>query len=234
MQQRADVERLIREDMITHAGNGLHPHTHSGDLNSINSNNTNPGQNNPIHPLVEQILPLSASGFHHSDNFASSPSPMLLHEIERYEEENGSSGLHAGNSPYYGTLLNGGVDMTRYSEFTNEDGEEAEEDNINYHRLYTTLSYSALQNRNLDISSSASVTDDLITIQQNHLRFAQKIENGLETEVNKKRERIDEINRERKRRQVEEFKPVNDYLQERWKDGIKNVVELGIETGKQA
>lgn len=155
---------------------------------------------------------------------------MLLNEIERYEEENDGGDLHDGPTPY-GTILNEGIDMSRYSEFT---GEGDDEDSINYNRIYTSLSYSALHERNLAIASTESVTEDLVRIQQNHLNSTRNIENGLSAEVNKKRERLDEINGERKRRQVDEFEPVNDYLQERWKDGIKNVVELGIEAGKPA
>jgi hypothetical protein len=50
--------------------------------------------------------------------------------------------------------------------------------------------------------------------------------------LNQKRRLVDQVNMVRKKRQLVDFKPVNDYLNERWRDGIKSVVDLGIEAAR--
>lgn len=71
--------------------------------------------------------------------------------------------------------------------------------------------------------------EQLEGLHEHHLNDLATIEEEYRQDLSKKRQRIEELNVYRKRRQVVDFKPVNDYLNDRWKDGLKSVVELGIE-----
>lgn len=155
-----------------------------------------------LHPRVDEILPLSHSGI--------SPSPMLHQEIERYEEEE--------EVPENGEMIRG-VDMSRYSEFDN--------DGIQYDNLHTTLSYSLLQSRNLALHEQNH--HQLAGLQNSHVEAVGELDEQYSEQLRQKRQRIDDVNVIRKKRQVVDFKPVNDYLNDRWKDGIKSVVDLGME-----
>ncbi len=53
----------------------------------------------------------------------------------------------------------------------------------------------------------------------------------IRQELTSKKRKIDEINSDRKNMQLE-AKPVIDYLEERWNQGIKNNVDIGVETIK--
>lgn len=183
------------------------------------NNNMDP---NVLHPRVDQILPMS-------NNHLTTPetTPRLLQEIERYEEEHiedTHEEMLENNNHGLPQIVRGGIDMSRYSEFTDSNGQ------IQYDNLYSTLSYAILQGRNLDMVSDHQ--EDLLRAQQLHLQNLQGVQAQVESTLERKRERVDEVNEQRKRRQLVDFKPVNDYLQERWKDGIRSVIDLGIEAGK--
>lgn len=150
-----------------------------------------------LHPRVEELLPLR-------------PRPMLHQEIERYEEEEEPE------------TERGGVDMSRYSEFDNDEGD------IHYDRIYTTLSYSILQSRNLALHEQNH--QQISNLQNSHIEAVSAITEQSNERLHEKRQRIDDINIIRKKRQLVDFKPVNDYLNDRWKDGIKSVVDLGMES----
>lgn len=199
VEERAHVERLIREEL---AGNPATAASVSR-ATSPNSEHSNP----PLHPLVSQMLPLEPS---HS-------TPILLQDIERYEEEEPDD--EEGDQQH--SIVNG-IDMSKYTEFADAN------DEIHYDRLYTTLSHSMIQERNLGIASSQQ--GNIVNQQAGHLQKIRKFHDDMASDLQSKRESVDEINHERKRRQIVDFKPVNDYLQRRWKDGLKNVVDLGIET----
>lgn len=171
--------------------------------------------NNTLHPLVEQMLPLR-------ENSESNLSrPLLMQEIERYEQEQDDEDIDETNAK----ILQDGIDMTKYSEFTSTNASGGED--IRYDNLYATLSYSLLQNRDLSLLSQNE--QQLEQLQEHHISNLATIEEEYKQDLSNKRQRIEEINVLRKRRQVVDFKPVNDYLNDRWKDGIKSVVELGVE-----
>lgn len=172
-------------------------------------------RNNALHPLVDQMLPLR------DDNERNLSRPLLMQEIERYEQEQDDEDIDESNA----RIIQDGIDMRKYSEFTstNESGGE----DIRHDNLYATLSYSSLQNRNLSLLSQNE--EQLEGLQEHHLKDLETIEDEYRQDLKKKRQRIEELNVYRKRRQVVDFKPVNDYLNDRWKDGLKSVVELGIE-----
>mmetsp|Transcript_1751 Transcript_1751/g.1901 ORF Transcript_1751/g.1901 Transcript_1751/m.1901 type:complete len:223 (-) Transcript_1751:705-1373(-) len=171
--------------------------------------------NNELHPLVEQMLPLR------DNNENNMSKPLLIQEIERYEQEQDDEDIDETSAK----ILQDGIDMSKYSEFTTTNASGRED--IRYDNLYATLSYSLLQNRDLSLLSQNE--QQLIQLQEHHISDLETIEEEYRQDLSKKRQRIEEINVLRKRRQVVDFKPVNDYLNDRWKDGIKSVVELGIE-----
>lgn len=196
-EERSNVEELVRNEL----------------------SNQNNSANYPLHPLVEQMLPLT------ENNEINHTRPALLHEIERYEEEQ----QHEADFDESNIgIIENGIDMSRYSQFTakNESGKET----ILYDNMYSTLSYSLLQNRNLSLLSQNE--DQIRNLQLQHLNNLTVIEEEYTNDLHQKRQRIDDVNTTRKRRQVEDFKPVNDYLNDRWKEGIKSVVDLGIEAGR--
>lgn len=168
-----------------------------------------------MHPLVEQMLPLR------DNNENNMSKPLLIQEIERYEQEQDDEDIDETSAK----ILQDGIDMSKYSEFTTTNASGRED--IRYDNLYATLSYSLLQNRDLSLLSQNE--QQLIQLQEHHISDLETIEEEYRQDLSKKRQRIEEINVLRKRRQVVDFKPVNDYLNDRWKDGIKSVVELGIE-----
>lgn len=185
-------------------------------------------EGSPLHPLVDQILPLPSGPRH------LSPSPMLTHEIERYEEEDDE--LDLDDEP---KILHGGIDTSRYSEFVsapeNSNFDESikqsnSNDTINYNDIYTTLSYASLQERNLELVLRNYL--DLSVNQQQHLQELTQMREDFSDNLNQKRRLVDQVNVVRKKRQLVDFKPVNDYLNERWRDGIKSVVDLGIEAAR--
>lgn len=149
-----------------------------------------------LHPRVEELLPLRSR-------------PMLHQEMERYEEEEEPE------------TERGGVDMSRYSEFDNDEGD------IHYDKIYTTLSYSVLQSRNLALHEQNH--QQISNLQNSHMEAVSEMNEQSNERLHEKRQRIDDINVIRKKRQLVDFKPVNDYLNDRWKDGIKSVVDLGME-----
>lgn len=171
--------------------------------------------NNALHPLVEQMLPLRVN------NENNMSKPLLIQEIERYEQEQDDEDIDETSAK----ILQDGIDMSKYSEFTTTNASGRED--IRYDNLYATLSYSLLQNRDLSLLSQNE--QQLVQLQEHHISDLEMIEEEYRQDLSKKRQRIEEINVLRKRRQVVDFKPVNDYLNDRWKDGIKSVVELGIE-----
>lgn len=172
-----------------------------------------------FHPLVAQILPLK------ENNEGNLARPLLMQEIERYEQEQEQEQDEEDIDETNSGIIKNGIDMSKYSEFTSTDASGRK--NIHYDNLYATLSYSSLQNRNLSLLSQNE--EQIRQLQEHHLNDLSVIEEQYKEDLHKKRQSIEDINVLRKKRQVVDFKPVNDYLNDRWKDGIKTVVELGIE-----
>lgn len=164
-----------------------------------------------LHPAV---LPLSSN----MDRFRRRPLPE--------ESVNEDGFLHLETPP----MLQG-IDMSRYSEFheTEENENEGDSDNldnINHERMYTSLAYSVLRERN---ASLAVQNDESVDhIREAHLDSLLKLELLYSAELEKKRQRIEEINEGRKKRQIE-FQPVNEYLDEKWHDGINSMIDMGIQ-----
>ncbi|ODV80667.1 uncharacterized protein CANTADRAFT_25111 [Suhomyces tanzawaensis NRRL Y-17324] len=138
-----------------------------------------------------------------------------MHEIERYEEEDTEEDDTR--------LMEAGIELGRYADFG--DGTST-----HYDRIYTTLSYSSLQERNLDLLTANY--HDIASLHQHHLAQHERLRDEYSSAARHKRAQVDDTNLRRKKRQLGDFKPADDYLAERWKDGIKSVVELGIEAAR--
>lgn len=67
-----------------------------------------------------------------------------------------------------------------------------------------------------------------------HQELIDNVEHDLNDNIEKKRKMIDDINMMRNKRQTIDFKPINDYLSDRWKDGIKSIVDLSVEASKSS
>lgn len=164
-----------------------------------------------LHPLIDDVFPVPLSSLQGS-------STLLGQEIKRYEEELNADmtvDLH---------LIRPGVDLSRYSAFTSEDGD------INYENLYSTLSYASMQQRLLSLALQN--TDSIKASEDSNLESLKVMKEDYSSSLHQKRRQIDDFNLIRKKRQVVEFGPVNEYLNERWKDGIRSAVDLGIEASK--
>lgn len=196
-QERHNVEQLIRLEL---------------------ANNENGGDSNGLHPLVNEVIPLPNPN-------RSTPSPLLMQEIERYEQEEDTDDEQEPDR-----RLSNGIDLSRYSNFNDDGLNDNDDDNINYNNLYSTLSYSMLHERNLTLMNENN--EQLAQLEQNHLSQLSDLKEDQHEQLTRKRQQIEDINVIRKKRQVVDFKPVNDYLNDRWKDGIKSVVDLGIESAR--
>lgn len=104
-----------------------------------------------------------------------------------------------------------GIDMLRYQDTTTNN-------------LYTTLSYSILQQRN-----DALVKDKQYTASyQQHMENLLKLSNTTEASIGNKRQALEQLNGERKRMHDKQ-EGLNCYLKEQWKEGLRGVVDLGVE-----
>lgn len=115
-------------------------------------------------------------------------------------------------------ILSPAIDMERYVEFG--DG-----DDVDYDRLYTSLSYGILRERNsrlldqsfeLGLEAQRAVKSSLDEMNSS---YGQGIE--------RKRRHVDDINAERQLKQSQ-FQPVAGYLDMRWQSGIQTLVDRGI------
>ncbi|KAK6203109.1 uncharacterized protein RJT21DRAFT_2465 [Scheffersomyces amazonensis] len=162
-----------------------------------------------LHPLVDQLLPLS------TNINRLSPSPLINQEIERYEQEMQDEDLDEDleeENEFH--IIKNGIDSSRYSNPQTTD------------QLYTSLSYGQLQERNLQMLLNNY--QDLSHLNQQQLEQLQSLQQDYVINVNSKRVKIDDINQIRKKQSVD-YKQIDNYLHDKWKDGIKNVVELGVE-----
>ena len=193
------------------------------------NNGCNEQLNLPLHPGVEQFIPQAI--------LQPRPGSMVDMTIQRYEEEELDDDEHDNDHE-----MEGGVDMTRYTDFTlksplDEIGNEraqsssysslGEEDRIDHTRLYTTLGHSILRQRNLNLL--AQNQHEISVLQENQLQELDTINNDMIRQINMKRKMIDEVDEDRKRRQINEYAPVNEYLENRWKQGINTAVEIVVD-----
>lgn len=130
---------------------------------------------------------------------------LLDHKFE--EDEDMEEGEEEDNK-----LEHSGIDMSRYTDTSKPDN------------IYTTMSYSVLQARN----------DDLVTESQYRASCAQHINNlsllnqACDSSINNKRKALDDLNLNRKKLHMNQ-ENLNSYLNDQWKDGLKSVVDIGVE-----
>lgn len=108
----------------------------------------------------------------------------------------------------------GGVDLSHYSNLDNPES------------LQKSFVFTILRNKSLKLASKFGKNQWLISNDQ-----FEYSNNQIKEELNHKKRKIDVINSERKTMQLE-AKPVIDYLEDRWNQGIRNNVDIGVETIK--
>ena len=162
-----------------------------------------------MHPLVDKIVS-------QEDGNVTASWSLLGKEVEKLEFDYGDN-----DNDEIRNIING-VDMFRYSEFSTSANEL-----INYDRMYTAYSYTLLHQRNMKILleniHKARASSQL------HLQELEAIRDEYDTNLSRKRKEIQDLNNERKRRQVEQFKPLGDFLENKWKGTLKSLVDLGIQ-----
>lgn len=158
---------------------------------------------NTLHPQMEELVPLPDS---------SSPNSLALQAIERYENENGEDNEESH--------IIDGIDMERYIGFV----DSSDEKNVKY---FESLYYAINESNNL--STMSQNIDEFANINQQYLEQLNQLHSQLHSSLDKKRKQVEQVNVLRKKRQTD-FKPVNDYLNERWKDGLKSVIDLSVES----
>ncbi|SGZ48307.1 CIC11C00000002778 [Sungouiella intermedia] len=160
-----------------------------------------------MHPRVNELLPLSSN----------SGTSALLQDIQRFEDDDDEE------DPNDERILPQGISMDRYTEFGTAD-------DVNYPQMYTALSYSMLRERSTSLMTQNA--PHLQHAQRTHLASMSELDNVYQREAAGKRLRVDEINNDRKRRQLE-FEPVASYLEQRWQDGIRLMTDLGIQRAQE-
>ncbi|PVH21113.1 hypothetical protein CXQ85_000078 [Candidozyma haemuli] len=168
-----------------------------------------------MHPAVGPMLPLSSN----MERFRRRP--QAAEPTSGYERDDEDNIAPQSSLPQ-------GIDMSRYTDFHDEEDNDADSDNaenINHERMYTSLAYSMLRERN---ASLALQNDESVnSIRNTHLDSLSKTESSYQNELERKRQRVEEINEARKKRQID-FQPVNEYLEEKWHDGINSMIDMGI------
>ncbi|RLV95737.1 hypothetical protein JA1_000830 [Spathaspora sp. JA1] len=223
-EERALVEQLIAMELSNQFNNNVtnmveHTNTiHNHDIDQRQLEQPQLQQQQPpLHPLVDQLLPLPP--------IRHTPNTLLSNmEKQRYEED-----LEDEDEDIQQDETMQGIDLSRYSGFISSplEGSSESQDNINYNNLYTTLEYAHLQDRNLELLKKNK--PELTKLQLQNLQDLEGINQELEDKLQTKRQMIDEVESTRKRRQISDFKPVKDYFQQKWKEGISSAVELNIE-----
>lgn len=183
----------------------------------------------PMHPRVDVLLPLVAS------NHCKS---VLLEEIERYEQEDSSdmsdddydnnndddtlppaSGDIGGHDHNHHGIMRRGISYP--VSFYND------ADEIDYRAIYTALSHSQLENRNLQLLAATKA--EIEACQQAYVSHLTNIHEQLRSQTSRKRKETAELEQSRKKRQTEGYGPVEAYLSQRWHDLIRSIVDMGAE-----
>jgi pre-mRNA-splicing factor SPF27 len=159
--------------------------------------------NQRLHPRVDTLLPLP---IHDHQSLPLGNNNDLLNN--RFDEDDD---MDDDDAP---PPLIHGIDSQRY------------QDTSDINHIYTTLSYSTLQQRN-DLLATQNMTQ-FTQDYEDHLSHLQSLNLSYEECLSRKRKAIDALNIVRKKKQLEATS-VNDYLQDRWKEGLKTVVDLGVE-----
>lgn len=148
-------------------------------------------------------------------NERNQPCPAILADIEKYEL-----------NPE-GPILPGGIDMNRYSSFDDADTTGSE----SYNALRATLEYAELYERNLEIYLQN--TESIAANQERRLDMLLSMESQYTGAISRKRTTTDAINSDRKRQQLDEYLPKISHLHQKWNEGIRALVDLGIETNRR-
>ncbi|KAF8003298.1 hypothetical protein HF325_002543 [Metschnikowia pulcherrima] len=159
-----------------------------------------PAETGPLHPMVGTIMPLSENR------------SLLMRDMAQFESED-----VGGVVP--DTFLLGGITMDRYTDF-------GPDDNVDYARMYTSLLYSILRERNAQMGVE-NANERAQAQKAAHERLAE-LEKAQKSVLVRKRANVEELKSARQAKQAQ-FQPVNGYLEQRWKDGIKHMVDLGID-----
>ncbi|KAI3406275.2 hypothetical protein KGF56_000755 [Candida oxycetoniae] len=249
-EERAHVEQLVRLELASQFNaniNNLTNHTNNveADTVAIAENSlivdTDISSNLPIHPLVEQLVPSIGNDLQFERR------NVVDMRLQRYEEEESDNDEGEDEEDVEGVeegKKNKGVDMTKYADFniispaepgssSSSSSSSAEErDGINYTNLYITLGHATLRQRNLDLF--AQNQEALKGLQKQHLEELRNYNQMLANGLNKKRIMVDEVEEMRKKRQLNDYKPVYDYLDNRWKQGINTALNVSIEKARKA
>ncbi|CAK9438270.1 uncharacterized protein LODBEIA_P25040 [Lodderomyces beijingensis] len=244
-EERAHVEQLIRMEL---AGQ------FNANINNIANHNTSNAadeqvplpQNElvpnhlPLHPMVNQLISPSPPILERPGSMVDMRIDAFEEDLSDVEDEDDDLRTRARRGQNGSAGRGGGVDMSKYTNFNTitspTEGDESDSNpdvgSINYRNLYTTLGHSTFQQRNLDLLQQNQET--LHALQQRHLQDLSQYNDELMTSLNNKRKMIDDIEEANKKRQLNELKPVNDYLNKRWKQGINTAVEITIEEATAA
>lgn len=161
-----------------------------------------------MHPAVGPLLPLSSN----MDRFRQ---PLG----ERSDGGSISSEQHTQ-----------GIDMSRYTDFhddhdNDDDNDSDNGEHVNHDRMYTSLAYSVLRERNASLALQNE--ESISSIRNAHLESLLKMELLYRDQLTKKRQRVEEINMERKRRQLD-FMPTNELQEQTWQEGVNSMVDMGL------
>lgn len=166
-----------------------------------------------LHPLVNTLVPLSLTG----------SNSLSLAEIERYEEEMSQAGEPGVKE---GTQIITGIESFDFEVLRDQSTNSEDYDK----KLLENLYFAINENSNLVLLQQNGESLKQLNIQ--YEEEIRALESQLSGSLERKRKQVEEINILRKKRQVNDFEPVNNYLMERWKDGIKSVVDLGVESAR--
>ena len=156
--------------------------------------------------LVQAELESTKHGKPHPDSLSSKPkSTYLSSEMSQYVTEVGESRQVKG------------IDLARYSSDLQDSN-----NGIKLKHAYTALCYAQDRYENLTLLSEYGRNQWLIGNDNLEQDLKQ-----LELEVENERRLIDTINAER-RAQQSNVKTTFDYLESRWREGIRNVVDVNI------
>ncbi|CAX43891.1 conserved hypothetical protein [Candida dubliniensis CD36] len=244
-EERSHVEQLIRLELANQFNNNIQHITHNDQVMAnpnilLEQQQQQPQQQQqqqqeplvptPMHPLVDQLLPLNQN---------IQPTSIMQLTQERFEEEFGDEDDYDEDDDD-DKHLPPGIDLTKYTQFNITSPLDEEENSsildnnnqqINYTNLYTTLGHSALQHRNLELLLRNQ--NDLNQLQQQDLARLEELNNELTKNINNKRSMVDELITNRKRRQLNDLKPLQEEYEQCWKQSINTAIESSINSMNQ-
>ncbi|RCK54325.1 hypothetical protein Cantr_04419 [Candida viswanathii] len=214
-EERSNVENLISLELANQFNNNVNTITHNASLQQHQEQLPIPAT---LHPLVDQLLPL------HSN--LQQRSTIMDMTLQHYDEESDDEDDE-------------GIDLAKYTQFNitsplEDHGASSSNaaGNIDYTNLYTTLGHSSLQQRNLEFLIQNR--NDLHQLQQQELARLDELNNELTKNISNKRSMIDDASTTGKRRQLNEYQPAQQRLEQQWRESINATIESTIETVKKS